>query len=213
MVEACLRDFKVRASTSLLCKVASFWKREPRPVLSLLAAHGARMNGHTERRPLLHAVYHGNTHMAEALIEMKADPRSAVDGETPLHVAVRRRRRDAVTLLLARGASVDAPDMSGRTPRMLAEVAWRSHAATCPVLACYHLDERRRIRSQIDGAGFAASLPWPELPRAMEAEAGDEAESEESSTDGEDAESEISDVDDLCPDDEEGEEEDTDDDC
>ncbi len=44
-----------------------------------------------------------------------ADPNALVDGEAPLHVAVRRRRKEAVAILLDHGAEVDAPNAHGKT--------------------------------------------------------------------------------------------------
>ena len=44
-----------------------------------------------------------------------ADPDARVGGETLLHVAVRRRRRDAVAILLDHGAGIDAGNGRGKT--------------------------------------------------------------------------------------------------
>lgn len=214
MLETCLRNFKARVSTALTCEIAAVWKKEPRPVLSLLLAHGAKLDGHAENRPLHHAVYCGNTHMVEALVEMKADPTKTVGGESPLHVAVRRGRQQAVRLLLNRGARADEPDPAGRTPHFLAEMAWRMHEVSCPGSPCNRCDERWGIRCQFvaraGGAAPEARLPQPR-PSAGEAEERqEEVESEDSSTDWEDSGSDVSDMDNWASeedDEEEGEEE------
>ena len=72
----------------------------------------------------------GNTEGVSHLLDLGADV-AAVDEEgdgywgiakksTALHVAAWRARHDTVTLLLSRGAPVDARDSRGRTPLMLA---------------------------------------------------------------------------------------------
>lgn len=52
-------------------------------------------------------------------LESGADPnaRDAATGETPLHVAVRRRRRGATAILLDHGAEVDVVTANGKTAR------------------------------------------------------------------------------------------------
>jgi len=63
LLQTCLKKYGARASTELLCTVAEQWEGDPRPPISLLLAHGCRVNGHAEDRPLLCAANKGNTQM------------------------------------------------------------------------------------------------------------------------------------------------------
>merc|ERR1712232_322564 len=74
MLKNCLQTYKARASTNIFLDVAEGWTADPKPAISLLLAHGARINGHCEERPLLGAVAKGNIKMIQALLEMRADP-------------------------------------------------------------------------------------------------------------------------------------------
>mmetsp|Transcript_1312 Transcript_1312/g.3762 ORF Transcript_1312/g.3762 Transcript_1312/m.3762 type:complete len:440 (+) Transcript_1312:60-1379(+) len=213
MLENCLRNFKARPSTKLACEVAGTWKKEPRPVLSLLLAHGARLNGHPENRPLHVAVYAGNTRMAEALVEMKADPTRLAAGETALHVAVRRGRLDCVKLLLGHGAKSDVPDPAGRTPDFLAEMAFRMHEVSCPRSPCHRCNERWGIRCALSlNNGGAAPAPRLPQPRPPEAEEEHETESEESSSDWEESDDDVSDMDDWASEDDDEDDDEDDED-
>jgi hypothetical protein len=116
----------------------------PRELLDLLRAHGADPGVRREGRTLLHdAALSGNLTAMRWLIEQGADVDAPVEcdgceekGHTPLHEA-QRRVREAVELLLAHGASVDATDARGRSALHAAaaerftEAAWLlcSHGA------------------------------------------------------------------------------------
>jgi len=214
MLEICLRNLKARASAHLVCEAAGLWKKAPRPALSLLLAHGARLDGHRHDRPLLHAIYCGNLQMAEALIEMRADPAKPACGETPLHVAVRRGRPEAVKLLLAHGAPVDVADPSGRTPQLMAEMGFHVHCMACNRRPCSRCRARFDVRCQVRksaaavAAATATDMPRPtpvEHPSEPPGAPGTESESEDSSSNWEESESDVSDLDDWA---EDGEEED-----
>ena len=58
--------------------------------------------------PAIMAIHSGNTATVSAILEAGADPDSAVSGHTALHVAVLRGNNDAVKVLLAHGANVQA---------------------------------------------------------------------------------------------------------
>ncbi|WP_395463020.1 ankyrin repeat domain-containing protein [Wolbachia endosymbiont of Cantharis cryptica] len=78
---------------------------------------------------LLHtAVAFGNMRIVESLIN-KMDDDDMVNtknrfGSTPLHLAVAWREPEMVSLLIERGADIEAKDNNGKTPLHLA-VAWR----------------------------------------------------------------------------------------
>lgn len=56
----------------------------------------------------------GDSQLLERLAQGQ-DPNACVGGETPLHVAARRRRLNAVKLLLDHGADIDAQNHGGKT--------------------------------------------------------------------------------------------------
>jgi len=130
MLEACFKSYKSRASTLMLADVAALWKKEPvEPALELLLQHGARLDGHCADRPLHHAVYTGNLPMIKALLKQRADPtKPTLDGSTPLHIAVRRGRQEAVSLLLSCDeiGKADLPGVLG-----YAEKGLKFHQSQC----------------------------------------------------------------------------------
>ena len=88
----------------------------------LLLAHGARVDapggdprGATALYGVLDAAY--DPRRLEFLLARGADPELGAGprGETALHVAARRRRADAVRLLAARGARLEALNRGGKT--------------------------------------------------------------------------------------------------
>lgn len=70
---------------------------------------------------LHHAIGRGDVRVVFALLEAGADPnrRDALQ-RTPLHLAVRFDRPEFVGPLVGHGAAVDAPDVWGNTPLMVA---------------------------------------------------------------------------------------------
>jgi ankyrin repeat protein/beta-lactamase regulating signal transducer with metallopeptidase domain len=91
-------------------------------VADLLIFKGARVDAENSKgeTPLHLAAKMGHTEMCRRLISSKANvnPR-AQDGSTPLHYATASGQKDAATLLLKKGADIDA-SASGRTPLNLA---------------------------------------------------------------------------------------------
>jgi hypothetical protein len=94
------------------------------PVLEALVAAGARLDVRLEGRTLLHdAASRGNAAIAAWLIDRGADVDATNDckdgcaesGWRPVHHALRFRPAELVTLLVSRGASIDAPAAGGRT--------------------------------------------------------------------------------------------------
>lgn len=165
MLESCMNKFKGRASTRLFCDAAALWKKDPQPVIAVLLSRGARLNGHCEDAPLLHAVHHGNLPMVKGLLEQKANPsRSCVDGETALHVAVRRGRLEHVEVLLQKGAPADVPDGFERTPLDLANMGEQMHLSYCGFRDCSRCEARRKVREAIEAR--LAQLTQPTQTRA-----------------------------------------------
>jgi hypothetical protein len=73
------------------------------------------------RSELWHAAAAGDAEAVRALLDEGADPRAAdIDGEAPLHQAVRWGRSQVAEALLARGADPNARDPYGVTPLHLA---------------------------------------------------------------------------------------------
>lgn len=80
------------------------------------------------RGPLWWAAYDGDISSAEALLRSGADvQQSDIDGETPLHAAVRGGYADMVALLLKHGAVVRARQADGLEPLSLAVLLRRFH--------------------------------------------------------------------------------------
>ncbi|CAE7391377.1 TANC2 [Symbiodinium natans] len=205
MLTTCIRDFKVRASTKLLCEAAVDWSGDP-AVVGTLMAHGARVNGHQDERPLAAAAQKGNLLMLRALLEAGADPMKPIgeEGETALHYAVRFGRFESVRALLDHGVPADLPDQQGRTPLSLAEKGLVMHVQTCGMQPCSRCEARIQIRGELRwrlGKSGAASAPPPPAP------AQPDPASEDSSTDVEEYDG--TEASDVCENeyDEEGEEE------
>lgn len=224
MLEACLKSYKSRASTLMLSDLAALWKKEPvKPALELLLEHGARLDGHCADRPLHHAVYTGNLPMVEALLEKKADPtKPTLDGSTPLHIAVRRGRQDATSLLLEH-MKQPIDDFPGLLD--LAEKGLDFHESHCEFgqhmpnsLPCERCDARKKIQNDLlerqkrddkkkkcrKSAGASSSTD------ARQREILNDAESDDSSSFAGTSESDVSDLESEDLDDsgaEEGEEE------
>ena len=94
------------------------------PVLEALVAAGARLDVRLEGRTLLHdAASRGNAAVAAWLIDRGADVNAVNDckdgcaesGWRPVHYALRLRPDELLTLLVSRGASIDASDTGDRT--------------------------------------------------------------------------------------------------
>ena len=103
----------------------------------VLHDNGAHLNvrGDGQATPLHSAVYYGDLHMIQLLLEYKADvnARNAI-GETPLYHMTRRAWEgpnlpqvldDVVRLLLKHGADVNAPSNQKTTPLEMAARGWR----------------------------------------------------------------------------------------
>jgi len=135
MLEKCLKQFKGRASTNMLCELAEHWrnKGQQHAALSLMLAHGGRVNGHCEQRPLHCAAAQGNAPMMSVLLELKADPliTCGPGGETALHIAARCGRFEAVRELLDAGVPADIKDAQARTPLSIAMRGKECHAQNC----------------------------------------------------------------------------------
>lgn len=90
----------------------------------LLLRAGARVNSTDDGgvTPLVLACINGSASMVRRLLEAKADPNLAgPGGETPLLTAARTGNAETVKLLIARGARVEAREVSrGQTPLMWA---------------------------------------------------------------------------------------------
>jgi len=88
-----------------------------------------------------------------------ADPHARAGGETPLHVAVRRRRAMAVAILLDHGAEVDATNGHGKTG--YAHAARRGFADVAALLA-----ERGAKTTLNDADRFAVAVMQGQLDAA-----------------------------------------------
>lgn len=69
------------------------------------------------------------------------------DGETPLHVATRRRRLSAIRILVEHGADIHLPDSHGKTSRVHA--ARRGFDELVELLASYGDDSRLTLADQM----------------------------------------------------------------
>ena len=109
------------------------------------------------------------------------DPNTYLEGETPLHVATRRRRLNAVQILLEHGAHINAENLGGKTAyahaarrgfhelaKLLAENGARLdlNAADQLAVAIVHnrLDEARKILEADPGCAWAGN---PEEDRLL----------------------------------------------
>lgn len=182
MLKTCVNDFKVRASTKLICEVAENWRGDAN-VLEFLVSCGARINGHQEERPLVCAAQSGNIPMLRGLLEAKADAMRTIgdSGETALHLAVRYGRFESVRALLDHGMPADIADLDGRTPLSLAEKGLLLHVNNCGMQPCSRCEARIQVRGELrwrlgksSGSNATPRPPAPILP--------DDAESEDSST-------------------------------
>jgi len=123
------RDYETRTGESAwkgryVIHEAADASAERLPVLEALVAAGARLDVHLEGRTLLHdAASRGNAAVAAWLIDRGADVNAANDckdgcaesGWRPVHYALRIRPEELLTLLVSRGASIDATAAGGRT--------------------------------------------------------------------------------------------------
>ncbi|CAJ1419176.1 unnamed protein product [Effrenium voratum] len=177
MLKSCIVDFKVRASTKLLCEVAENWRGDI-GVISLLTDNGARLNGHREERPLVCAAYAGNTAILRSLLDIKADALKPIgdSGECALHLAVRYGRFESVRVLLDHGVPADIPDLEGRTPLTLAERGLAMHVNSCGMQPCNRCENRIQIRGELrwrlgKPSGSASASLAPSPPDDTESEA------------------------------------------
>merc|ERR1712048_677839 len=198
MMKSCLERYKARASTNLFLDVAEDWTAEPQPAISLLLAHGARINGHCEDRPLVSAVAKGNTKMIRALLEMKADPTKPTgqSGETPLHIAARKGRFEAARILLEHGVPSQTEDRVGYTPLYVAERGLEMHVATCDQRPCERCEARIQLRGGLRWRATAATSAGAPRRQSDSAAAGvdeNDVVSENSSSDVDDS-SDVSDA-------------------
>ena len=83
-----------------------------------------RMNVN-ERNPLYQAVFHGHSSVAKLLVRFGANPNTLTnpDSETLLHLAVKKERKEIVSILLDAGIKSDESLTNGKTPLMLAAEA------------------------------------------------------------------------------------------
>lgn len=216
MLEKCLVKYKARASTNLLCTIAEEWKEDPRPVLSLMLERGGRVNGHCKERPLVAAVSRGNTKMASALLEMRADPMQPTGpgGESALHIAARSGRFDVARLLLDAGVPADLPDSLGRTPVNIAERGKELHMSGCTDdPKCERCEARIQVHGELRWRLSCAKCSTTNAaPVAKASPLENDAESAVSSSEWQQSESDVSDIADWDTEDdedhdEEGEEE------
>eukprot|EP00928_Gymnodinium_smaydae_P071795 TRINITY_DN55280_c0_g1_i1.p1 TRINITY_DN55280_c0_g1~~TRINITY_DN55280_c0_g1_i1.p1 ORF type:complete len:446 (-),score=51.03 TRINITY_DN55280_c0_g1_i1:149-1486(-) len=208
MFESCVKTFKARASTKLICDVAEMWTADPKPVLALLLAKGARVNGHCMDRPLVRAAYVGNIKMIRALIDAKADPARQA-GATPLHAAVRTGRFDAVRLLLDSGAPIDVKDADDQTPLAVAKKGLDMHRSECTSRRCERCDARVSVHRELQFRANAQAVSSTASAAQDEPQENDTA-SEDSSSYSDGSEMSVSDVEDMSEEvwsQEEGEEE------
>eukprot|EP00435_Cladocopium_sp_Y103_P004339 s4156_g1.t1 len=150
MLDLCIRDFKVRASTKLTCEVAENWRGDL-GVIDFLLSCGARINGHREERPLVCAAQSENIPMLRGLLEAKADAMRTIgdSGETALHLAVRYGRFESVRALLDHGVPADVADLDGRTPLSLAEKGLLMHLNGCGMQPCARCEARIQVRGEL----------------------------------------------------------------
>mmetsp|Transcript_42984 Transcript_42984/g.100124 ORF Transcript_42984/g.100124 Transcript_42984/m.100124 type:complete len:391 (-) Transcript_42984:106-1278(-) len=196
MLQTCIQDFKVRASTKLMSEVAVEWQGDP-SVIKILSSHGARVNGHREDRPLVCAAQSGNLPMMRALLEARADAMKTAGetGESALHLAVRFGRFEVLRALLDHGVPADLADLQGRTPLSLAEKGLAMHVNSCAMQHCPRCEARIQIRGELRwrlGKSSESARAPPLAP--SQANPAEDAESEDSSTDVEEYDTEASDV-------------------
>eukprot|EP00930_Biecheleria_cincta_P056235 TRINITY_DN42395_c0_g1_i1.p1 TRINITY_DN42395_c0_g1~~TRINITY_DN42395_c0_g1_i1.p1 ORF type:complete len:473 (+),score=75.99 TRINITY_DN42395_c0_g1_i1:42-1460(+) len=151
MLKECLQSYRARASTNLLSDVAAYWTGEPKSAISLALAHGARINGHCEDRPLFTAVARGHNKMVSALLELKADPdrTTGPEQETALHIAARCGQFEAARILLDHGVRANAVDGAGRTPLHMAEKGLEMHMNSCEYQPCDRCEARIQLRGEL----------------------------------------------------------------
>mmetsp|Transcript_13449 Transcript_13449/g.35720 ORF Transcript_13449/g.35720 Transcript_13449/m.35720 type:complete len:511 (+) Transcript_13449:624-2156(+) len=159
-LEMCLSRLGARASSRLLCYGAMHWRQAPARFLSLMLAHGVRINGNRHSRPMHGAILAANNAMVTELIKQGADlNKCGRYHEAPLHVAVSRCKPLAVQLLLKGGARDDVRDQRGQTPRMLATRALDLHRKGCSRGSCQRCDERRNMCLRLCLRPEAAAAP------------------------------------------------------
>lgn len=104
--------------------------------------------------PLLFSVLHGRPEQTQALIDRGADVDRVLQpkhGSPVLHIAIRHRRSEAVRILVAAGANLNALDSEGRTAR---ELATRTRGMN------YAID---RGLEKLDGVRAYAQAPLPQV--------------------------------------------------
>lgn len=177
MLKECLQSYRARPSTNLLSDVAAYWTGDPQPAISLVLAHGARINGHCEDRPLFTAVARGNTKLVTALLELKADADKTTgpEKETALHIAARCGQFEAARILLDHGVRANAVDGAGRTPLHMAEKGLEMHMNSCEYQPCDRCEARIQLRGELRWrARAAASESAPQMQAEPAAPGADE---------------------------------------
>lgn len=154
----------------------------PVPMLEALAAAGADLDVRLQGRSLLHlAAAAGNVEVASWLVDRGADVNAGNDcanacaelGRRPLHDAVANAYREAIELLLVRGADPDALSASGERPLHAAAAAGFVDDAW--LLCRYGADPSQRDaqgRTPADIARSGEGIAVPGFRRAEEYGAG-----------------------------------------
>src|SRR5690606_20961415 len=70
---------------------------------------------------LITSVVQGSNVVLEYLLKSGVDVNALVNGETALHVAIKRKDINTALLLLNNGARMDVKDASGKTPEDIAD--------------------------------------------------------------------------------------------
>lgn len=142
-------------------------KHDSSRVFQVLMAHPAikveSVNSHGES-PLMMASLRGAVDACRQLIERGAQVNR--DGWTPLHYAASGPSGEAVGLLIARGARIDAPSPNGTTPLMMA-ARYGSEEAVVALLAA-KADVAVRNQQQMNAADFARSAGRDKLAARIE---------------------------------------------
>jgi len=208
MLKECLQSYRARASTNLLSDVAAYWTGEPKAAISLILAHGARINGHCEDRPLFTAVARGNSKLVTALLELKADADRTTghEKETALHIAARCGQFEAARILLDHGVRANAVDGAGRTPLHMAEKGLEMHMNSCEYQPCDRCEARIQLRGELRWRKTSESAPQTQAEPAAPAAEEDDAASVVSSSEWDES-TDVSDVGEWLEGEEEEEEE------